>query len=46
MVLPKKAAKVREKRDSKVMKKRKMNQLGSWNKRTKDKIESKKKKFK
>ena len=46
MVLPKKAANVREKRDAKVVKKKKMNQLGSFNKRTKDKLESKKKKFK
>ena len=46
MVLPKKASNMREKRDAKVVKKKKMNQLGSYNKRTKDKIESKKRKFK
>ena len=46
MVLPKKATNMREKRDAKVVKKKKMNQLGSYNKRTKDKIESKKRKFK
>ena len=46
MVLPKKAENLREKRDAKVVKKKKMNQLGSFNKRTKDKLESKKRKFK
>ena len=46
MVLPKKASSMREKRDGKVMKKKKMNQLGSYNKRTKDKIESKKRRMK
>ena len=39
MVLPKKATNMREKRDAKVVKKKKMNQLGSYNKRTKDKID-------
>ena len=43
MVLPKKASAMREKRDDKVRKKKKITQLGSYNKRTKDKIESKKK---
>ena len=46
MLLPKKAGKMREKRDAKVVKKKKMNQLGSYNKRTKDKIEAKKRKMK
>ena len=42
MVLPKKASTMREKRDDKVHKKKPLRQLGSYNKRTKDKIKSKK----
>ena len=42
MVLPKKASEMREKGDDKVHKKKKLRQLGSFNKRTKDKIQSKK----
>lgn len=35
---------MRDKRDAKVVKKIKITQMGSYNKRTKDKIESKKRK--
>ena len=46
MVLPKKANAMRDKRDDKIHKKKKLTQLGSYNKRTKDKIESKKRRQK